>query len=132
MHASAAPYCACTALSTVFEGGPRVRAEQWRSGREASAKPVKVVASASELLPESVLQKHLTDARSSVKKLTLQVQELTDANTTLAKQLAAAAAKETLTASISQSQSSSYQVTTTRASEYSTQLSKQERSRRVV
>lgn len=92
--------------------------EQWRNGKltasqAATAKPVKVAAVAPPPPPprtartgllieststesDSVLQKQLTDARANVKKLTLQVQELTEANVQLTKKLADAASKEKL------------------------------------
>ena len=76
-----------------------MNAEQWRKGTlsvtlESTAKPVKVAAVGKPSEPESVLQKQLTDARANVKKLTLQVQELTEANTALSKKLVDAAGKE--------------------------------------
>ena len=80
-------------------GHTRMNVEQWRRGTlsvtlESTAKPVKVAAVGKPSEPESVLQKQLTDARANVKKLTLQVQELTEANATLSKKLVDAAGKE--------------------------------------
>ena len=84
---------------TVLYWYTHMNVERWRKGTlsvtlESTAKPVKVAAVSKPSEPESVLQKQLTDARANVKKLTLQVQELTEANATLSKKLADAAGRE--------------------------------------